>query len=199
MSTGYALAYRLGVTPWEKAGAGADAAFQALLDREEADRVRPWGRALDLGCGTGAHTRQLEARGWDALGVDNVRQAVDTAVRRGGPDSRFVIGDVAHLKGCGVGADFSLFLDVGCFHGLKDAQRLAMGRGVTSIAAPHATLLMLAFTPHRNKLLPRGADTAAVTTAYPDWDVLSVDDADTSGMPAPLRKHTPRWFRLRLR
>lgn len=35
MSTGYALAYRLGLTPWEKAGRDAAVQFNALLDREQ--------------------------------------------------------------------------------------------------------------------------------------------------------------------
>ena len=33
MSTGYALAYRFGLTPWERAGKAAQASFDALLDR----------------------------------------------------------------------------------------------------------------------------------------------------------------------
>jgi SAM-dependent methyltransferase len=198
MSTAYAVAYRLGITPWDKNGAGADDAFQRLLDREERDRRRPFGRALDLGCGTGAHTRQLAARGWDAMGVDNVRLAVDIAGRRGGPEGRYVIGDVAYLKGSGVGHDFSLFLDVGCFHGLREPRRAAMGRGVTQLAVPGASLLMLCSTPHGGKMLPRGADRAALASAFPDWSVVSVEDADPAGLPASLRRNSPRWWRLRL-
>ena len=45
----YALLYRLGVTPWERYGAATAASFEALLDREEAERRRPLGRALELG------------------------------------------------------------------------------------------------------------------------------------------------------
>src|SRR3954470_3621405 len=51
VSTGYALAYRLGFTPWERYARAAAASIAVLLDREEADRSRPLGRALDLGCG----------------------------------------------------------------------------------------------------------------------------------------------------
>ena len=41
------------------------------------------------------HTKLLVDRGWDAIGVDDVRWAVDVAVRRNGlDDARFVIGDV---------------------------------------------------------------------------------------------------------
>jgi hypothetical protein len=48
--TNYARIYRLGMTPWEKYGKAAAATIAARLDREDTDRTRPVGRALDLGC-----------------------------------------------------------------------------------------------------------------------------------------------------
>ncbi len=198
MGTGYALAYRLGITPWERAGEAADESFKALLDREESERSRPWGRALDLGCGTGTHTRQLAERGWQATGVDNVPRAIEAATGKAGSRADFVVGDVTRLADAGLAGDVSFFLDVGCFHGLSDDQRLAVGRGVTALARPDATLLMLCFTPHHHlPLIPHGASQADVERAFTGWAVVSVDAADTSGMPAPLRKTAPQWFRLR--
>ena len=60
--TNYARMYRFGVTPWERYRTVAAASIAALLDREEAERPRPLGRALDLGCGTGRHTAALAGR-----------------------------------------------------------------------------------------------------------------------------------------
>ena len=57
--TGYGIAYRIGFTPWERYSAAAAGSTGALLDREEAGRSRPLGRALDLGCGRGLHTAEL--------------------------------------------------------------------------------------------------------------------------------------------
>jgi hypothetical protein len=196
VSVRYAIAYRLGITPWDKAGAGTDEVFQRLLDREEQQRGRPYGRALELGCGTGEYTRELERRGWDAMGVDNVRLAVDIAIRRGGSESRYVIGDVTHLKGCGVGANYSLFLDVGCFNSLRDAQRLAWGEGVTDLALPDAKMLLLCTAPRGPRLHPRGADRAAITTALPDWRIVDTQPADSAGLPSTLRRSSPTWYRL---
>ncbi len=143
MGIGYAIAYRAGIIPWEKAGREDQPTLGRLLDREEAarpDRVR---RALDLGCGRGADTKLLMDRGWDAMGVDNVRQAVDIAVRRNGlDDARFVIGDVRHLVHSGVGSSFDLFLDVACFQSLDDRGRMEMAAGVTELAEPDATVLV---------------------------------------------------------
>src|SRR6478752_7064985 len=138
MSVRYSLAYRLGITPWDRAGAGQDDAFRRLMDREEDEHGQPFGRALDLGCGTGEYTRELERRGWEVKGVDNIRLAVDIAIRRGGTESRYVIGDVTSLKGCGVGNNFSFYLDVGCFNSLSEEQRHALGEGVTLLAHPGA-------------------------------------------------------------
>lgn len=196
MGAGYAVAYRLGIKPWERTGDRARAEFQRLLDREEVGRPRPLGRALDLGCGTGAHSRQLHERGWDVMGVDNTRIAVDIATDRGGDSSRYVLGDVGHLTGSGVGKDFALFLDVGCFQGLSDATRAGMGEGVTELAAPDATVLMFSFRPHRNPLLPRGADQDDILRAFPGWTMLDVQPADTGNLRSQVRRYAPQWYRL---
>jgi SAM-dependent methyltransferase len=198
MRAAYSLSYRLGLTSWDKTGPDADAAFSRMLDREEVDRAAPFGRALDLGCGTGSHTRQLQERGWDATGVDNVRHAVNVAMQRGGENERYVIGDVDHLPGCGVGKGFSFYLDMGCFHGLTDDARMAMGRGVTALAEKDATLLMLCFEPQRNPMVPRGADADDARRALPDWSLLDARPADMTTLPSALTRHAPQWFRFGL-
>jgi SAM-dependent methyltransferase len=197
MPLGYQLAYRLGVTPWEKAGRGGAAQLADLFAREEADRTPPFGRVLDLGCGTGNHTTRLAQRGWSATGIDAVGPAVARARTRPGAEAAtFVVGDVTRLEEAGLTGGFDFFLDVGCFHGLGDEQRAAVGRGVTALATADATLLLLAFGPGRRGLLPRGADEADVAGAFPGWKVVDVDAADTTGMPKPLKSSAPQWFRL---
>jgi hypothetical protein len=197
VSLGYQVAYRVGLTPWENAGEAGKQSFGVLLDREEQGRARPWGRALDLGCGTGGHTVELGRRGWSAVGVDNIDRALESArARPGGDGVEFVRGDVTDLAAAGIPGGIELFLDVGCFHGLGDEERAAYGTGVTSLATTTATLLMLAFTPGRRPFLPRGADGADLSRALPGWEVLAVEAADTSGMPGPLKRTAPQWFRL---
>ena len=196
MSTRYALAYRLGITPWERYAKAAAASTGALLDREEAERPHPPGRAIDLGCGRGLHTRELARRGWQAVGIDNVPRAIQAANRRGVSGATFVVGDVTDLAPAGLGT-FDFFFDVGCFQGLSSGQRLAEGRGVCALANPGATLLMLAFGPTRMRAIVEGVSRAEVQAAFPGWEMLSVEPADTTGLGWPMNKTAPQWYRLR--
>ena len=198
MSVGYSAAYWWGFTPWKKAGRESRASFDVMLELEERERGPQLGRALDLGCGTGERTGHLVERGWDAVGIDNVRQAVDIAVRRSGvADTRFVIGDVRHLVHSGIGTDFSLVLDVGCFEGLSDDDRALVAEGVTALSAPDATLLLMTTNPQRSPVRSRGASREDVERAYAGWTVVSAAPADTRGMSRGQRESSPTWYRLR--
>ncbi len=192
----YGLAYRLGITPWERYGSAAAASIKALLDREEADRSRPLGRALDLGCGRGQYTPELARRGWQAVGVDNVPRAIEEAKRVDVSGATYVVGDVTALGRAGLGT-FDFFLDVGCFQGLNADQRLAQGRGVSALANPGATLLMLEFGATRMRSVVGGVTRDEVEAAFPGWEMLSVEPADTSGLGWPMNKTSPQWYRLR--
>jgi SAM-dependent methyltransferase len=191
----YALAYRLGITPWERYGREAAASIAALLDREEAERSRPLGRALDMGCGRGRYTAELARRGWEAVGVDAVPRAIDAA-SRGVPGARFVVGDVTDLVAADLGR-FDFLLDVGCFQGLSSVQRLAEGRGVAAIASPGATLLLLAFQRTPVRSVAGGVSRADVEAAFDGWELLTVEPADTAGLGWPLSRTAPQWYRLR--
>ncbi|MCF6377649.1 methyltransferase domain-containing protein [Nocardioides KLBMP 9356] len=189
MGIGYATAYRAGIIPWEKAGRRDQPALERLLGREERDRPDQVRRALDLGCGRGAHTRLLVERGWDAMGIDNVRQAVDVAVRRNGlDDARFVIGDVRHLVHSGVGTAFDLFLDVGCFQGLDAAGRTRMAGGVTTLAAPGATILLS--TSPRRWPGARQVEAEHLEQSFEGWRVSQPYDPESAD------EGWGSWFRL---
>jgi SAM-dependent methyltransferase len=194
--TNYALMYRFGLTPWEGYREAAGAQVAGLLDREEAERSRPLGRALDLGCGRGQYTPELARRGWEAVGIDYVPQAIEAAKAQRSPGVTYVVGDVTDLPAADLGT-FDFFLDVGCFQGFDAEQRSAEGRGVTALARPGATLLMLAFGPTRARSLLGGTSRAEVAAAFPGWRLESVEDADTAGLGWPMNRTSPQWFRLR--
>jgi len=196
--TNYERMYRFGIRPWERYGRAAASSIAALLDREEAERSRPPGRALDLGCGRGQYTPELARRGWDAVGLDDVTAAIEAARRQAVNGETYVVGDVTDLSASRLGT-FDFFLDVGCFQGLTAGQRHAEGRGVTALANPDATMLMMAFGPTRMSTVIGGASRVDVEAAFPHWEMLTVEPADTAGLGWPMNRTAPRWYRLRRR
>ena len=194
----YPRMYRFGFRPWERYGTAAAASIATLLDREEAERSRPLGRALDLGCGRGQYTPELVRRGWQALGIDYVPAAIEDAKRRDATGASYVVGDVTDLPAVTIGR-FDFFLDIGCFQGLNDNQRAAEGRGVTALANPEATMLMLAFGPTRTWSFLGAAAREDVEAAFQGWEVLDVEAADTAGLGWPMNRTAPQWYRMRRR
>jgi SAM-dependent methyltransferase len=206
MSVAYRLLYAVGYTPWEQP-AGLEVVHKrvsALFEREEEGRRPPYGRALDLGCGSGTWGVELARRGWQVTGVDFVPKALRRArerARQAGVEMRLVEGDVTKLGSTEVGSGFRLLLDFFLFHDeLTDAQRVAMGREVTEVAAPGATLLVTAWAPGRRGPLPRGASRRDIEAAYPDWEVIGDEPFDVVAKARfykHLRNTDPRVYRLR--
>jgi hypothetical protein len=144
-------------------------------------------------------------------GVDFVPKALRRArerAREAGVEVRLIEGDVTKLGEAGVGSGFPFLLDFGLFHDeLTDDQRQGMGREVTAVAAPGATLLMMAWAAGRRGPLPRGASRGDIEAAYPAWSLVDEEAVDTSGGPRiwrrarPFyriwRRADPRFYRLR--
>jgi SAM-dependent methyltransferase len=198
MSRWYRFMYGVGFKPWEADAATVALQLDPLLALEEARRERPFGSALDLGCGTGRWSVELARRGWTVVGVDVVPKAIHSAQRRAretGVDVAFVAGDVAALRRAGVGTGFSFFLDVECFNHLSDSQRAAVGSEVNAVASPDATMLLLVWARAHRGPLPRGASADDLTRAFSGWKI--VDEIAYDGeLPRPLKNIAPRWFRL---
>src|SRR5262245_26859187 len=183
MSLFYKITHWSGFKPWEKMAVLPIAdQISSLFDREEREYQPPYGLALDLGCGSGIWSVKLAARGWDVTGIDIVPSALHLAHKRAmnaGVKISFIHGDVTTLRDYGVGQGFRFVLDFGAIHGLTPAQREAVGREVSAVAAAKATLLILAWSPGRRGPLPHGLSRQDIQTAFPAW---MITDEETANM-----------------
>jgi SAM-dependent methyltransferase len=195
------LAYAIGFHPWEDTDLPFAAKLSELFDREENGRESPYGRALDLGTGSGIWGIRLAQRGWQVTGLDIVDKALRRArdrVQKAGVAMRLVPGDVTALRAAGIGSGFRLVLDTGTFHDLNSAQRAAMGQEISAVATSDATVLLLVW-PKRSRPLIRGANRDEVEAAFPGWKVT---DVESSHFRLPkilelLLKPDEHWYRLR--
>jgi SAM-dependent methyltransferase len=202
MNLFYRLCYCTGITPWERAASHHPAVEQimALFDREEGERQPPYGKALDLGCGTGHWSVELASRGWQVTGIDIVSATLRKARKRAknkALEINFIHADATKLNASSLGSDFELVWDFGMVHGFSPMQRETVGREITAISGPSATMLMLAWSPGSRGPLPRGATRGEIEAAFSDWTVISEAAFDATGLPLPLRHVDPRMYRLR--
>ncbi len=202
MSLFYQIAYRLGFAPWEAAATHPPAAAQvaACLGRELRERGTP-GRALDIGCGRGHWSIRLAEMRWQVTGVDIVESALRKARQNAaaaGVSIWFCHADLTRLDTALALGKFDFFWDFGALHGLSPGDLVAAANGIDSLAAPHATMVMLVWAPGRRGPLPRGLSTAEIGAAFPRWILKYEEPFDVSGLPPPLRNVGPRFCRLQL-
>jgi SAM-dependent methyltransferase len=136
------MGWRAGIVP-----GGAPIPDSRLVELVEGPGAIAPGRALDLGCGKGRNAIYLAQRGWEVVAIDLAEYAVEAARRRASAAAasvRFIWGDVTKLPEYDIGDGFSLIVDVGCYQALPASEQAAYTATVTRIAAPEATLLMLA-------------------------------------------------------
>jgi cyclopropane fatty-acyl-phospholipid synthase-like methyltransferase len=135
----YNLGYRFFRMPWEL-GPRAE-----LVELVGSERLRP-GRAVDLGCGTGANAIYLAQHGFDVTGIDYAPAALAkarSAAERSGVDVHFVQDDLtAFRRDHGV---FDVLIDYGSFDDLSATGRDRYLANVLPLAAPGARIPLLVF------------------------------------------------------
>lgn len=201
----YQFAYSIGFHPWEDTATHPPFVnkFSEMIDREEGGRNPPFGRALDLGTGSGIWGIQLAKRGWQVTGIDIVDKALERArdrVRQAREDMQLVTGDVTALRAAGIGAGFRLVLDTGTFHDFDRVRQQAMGEEIDAIAAADAAVLLLVW-PRRTRPLIRGVSRDEIVAAFPGWEITHVE-ASHFRLPKILEmilRPDEHWYRLRRR
>jgi cyclopropane fatty-acyl-phospholipid synthase-like methyltransferase len=201
----YQLAYRIGFHPWEDAESSPAFAgrLMELVAEEESEQAPPFGRALDIGTGSGIWGLALAHRGWEVTGIDLVASALERAEKRiaaEGAAMRVVLGDVTRLQDAGVGDGFRLIVDTGTFHDFDTDDQAAMGRGIDAVATDDATVILTVW-PRRRRPFIRGADQDEIEAAFPGW---AVTDVGPSGYVPPklldaVLRSSEHFYRLRRR
>jgi SAM-dependent methyltransferase len=137
--TFYNFAYRHFKMPWELGPR------MELVELVQSGRLQP-GRAIDLGCGTGANSVFLAQYGFEVTGIDFAPAALDKArilAEATGVNVRFLEDDLTALRHP-LGT-FDLLLDYGTFDDLSLPKRALYLENVLPLAAPNAQFLFWCF------------------------------------------------------
>jgi SAM-dependent methyltransferase len=141
----YKLLYRVGA-PWE------GAVRPELVDLVKNNRITPVDqhRVVDLGCGSGTCSVYLAERGFDVVGVDFTRIALDKARRAAAAAGvtercRFVEGDLTAPSIPGVEGPFDLLLDFGTLDDLTGQDRLDMAENIRRLSGPGSKVVLWCF------------------------------------------------------
>lgn len=135
----YEIVYRYFRAPWDS---GARDELVALV---ESGRVRP-GRAIDLGCGTGANARYLAEKGFAVTGVDFAAAAIEKARARAaeaGLAVDFIVDDLTNLRHVSGAYDF--LLDYGTLDDLRLPQREPYLRNILPLTRAGSQFLLWGF------------------------------------------------------
>jgi cyclopropane fatty-acyl-phospholipid synthase-like methyltransferase len=196
----YKIAYSIGFHPWEDAERHNPFVekITKIFEREESGKTAPYGKALDIGCGSGVWGISLAKRGWDVTGIDIVNKALQRAqerIKKEHVNVKLVKDDVTELNK--IGSGYNLLLDTGTFHGLSGAQRKAMGKAINNIADEKATILLLVWDPKWRGPLPSGASREEIEMCFPDWMITHVEPAaDEPEAIYKILKANEQWYRL---
>jgi SAM-dependent methyltransferase len=128
-----------------------------------------------------------------AWAVDLVDVALDRARKKteaAKAKIRFVRADVTRLREHDVGEGFDLVVDMGCLHGLNDAQRDGYATQIKAVRAPKASYFVVAFTPG-GSTPPPGIDRAEMVRRFEnDWTLVADGDAPVDKS----QKRSARWY-----
>jgi len=188
----YRLMYLFGFAPWDRVLPAE------LAETMTGPEALPPGRALDMGSGYGTKAIFMATRGWRVTAVEAVPRALSESRRRAakaGVKIDFRQGDVTRLEELSLEPGYSLVLDFGCYHGLNGKQRDAYVRGVNSVAARGARLLMAAFTKPTPPVMTGVSESDLKGHFGEGWKLVWAHP-DTSDGTAAMKRGAAFWFCL---
>ena len=146
--------------------------------------ILPAGRMLDIGCGYGRTAIYMSQKGWHAVGIDYVPQAIAEARKRAAALQTEVdfrnesTIDMPYLDG-----PFDLAVDVGCMHSFSDAERARHIQELARLLAPGATYLLFAHLKDENDDNPPGRNRpspAELKALLEPWFTLRREEIGTT-------------------
>ena len=155
----------------------------------------PPGRAIDLGCGSGANAVFLAEHGFHVTGVDFSRVALRKAHRlaaKRGVERRVVLirGNLTSASIPGVLGPFDLLVDYGTLDDLKGSARIAMAAAIKQWSHAGSRFLLWCFYGPRREL-PRisftGPSRLAPGLEPGEEESLFADAFDIERLPKPPR------------
>jgi SAM-dependent methyltransferase len=132
----YEITYRHFRAPWEM---GSREEVVSLI---ESGRIKP-GRAIDLGCGTGANAIYLAQQGFEVTGVDYAVAGIEkakTRAKEAGAAANFIVDDLTNLTH--VNGTFDFLLDFGVLDDLRLHQREAYLNNLLPLTHPGSIYLL---------------------------------------------------------
>ncbi|MBK7216324.1 MAG: methyltransferase domain-containing protein [Candidatus Promineofilum sp.] len=135
----FAERYEEGRVPWDDPTPPPE--IVALAD------ALPPGRALDVGCGYGRAVIYLAGRGWSAVGVDFVPQAIAEAQRRAaaaGVSERATFHAASATDLAFLAPPFDLVIDVGCMHSFTEEMLAAYRDEIVRLLPPGGQYVLFA-------------------------------------------------------
>jgi SAM-dependent methyltransferase len=191
----YELLYRIGAAGWSRGwdtGVGPELAELVTSGRLTPETVPP-GRAVDLGCGTGANVVFLAQSGFDAVGVDFSRAAVERATKaaavRGADRARFVVGDVTAESMPGAEGPFDLVVAYNTLQDLVGEARVAMAETIRRLSRPGGVVVLWCYYQTKASLRPisfRGPSRLAPFVVEPGEErALFADAFEIERLQAP--------------
>jgi SAM-dependent methyltransferase len=141
------------------------------------------GRAVDMGCGTGTNVITLAKHGWEVIGVDFVRRAINIAKNNAEQydvDAKFLVDDVTRLEK--VSGKFDLVLDMGCYHSLPPATRQAYISKINDLLAPSGTLLLYIFIKPNPDIVGPGVTDADIQYITQNLHLVGRKDGTERGI-----------------
>lgn len=155
--------YREGSTPWDR----GIVAPEVLTFANQHPGLDQW--ALDIGCGTGNHSREFARNGYRVVGIDFSHIALQRALTTARVESLRWAGVQASAANLDlVDVAVAVALDVGCFHGMNEVDQLRYATALNRRLAPGGHYLLYAAHPRADHETtgPPGVNPATVIELF---------------------------------